>query len=47
MSSAITCVDSLSALLLEQKAAFNAQGAVSAQRRRERIQRVGDMRVAH
>ena len=47
MSSAITCVDSLSALLLEQKAAFNAQGAVSAQQRRERIQRVIDMLVAH
>ena len=47
MSCAISSVDGLSALLLEQKAAFNAQGAVSAPQRRERIQRVIDLLVAH
>ncbi|WP_449432538.1 coniferyl aldehyde dehydrogenase [Pseudomonas putida] len=47
MSCAISSVDGLSALLFEQKAAFNAQGAVSASQRRARIQRVIDMLVAH
>ncbi|MEE1865014.1 aldehyde dehydrogenase family protein [Pseudomonas auratipiscis] len=47
MSCAISSVDDLSALLLEQKAAFNAQGAVPAALRRARIQRVVDMLVAH
>ncbi|WP_136476243.1 coniferyl aldehyde dehydrogenase [Pseudomonas sp. DG56-2] len=47
MSCAISSVDDLSALLLEQKAAFNAQGAVPAALRRARIQRVIDMLVAH
>jgi len=47
MSCAISSVDDLSALLLEQKAAFNAQGAVPAALRRARIQRMIDMLVAH
>ncbi|MBM3111192.1 MAG: coniferyl aldehyde dehydrogenase [Pseudomonas sp.] len=47
MSCAISSVDDLSALLLEQKAAFNAQGAVPAALRRARIQRVIDMLVVH
>ena len=47
MSCAISAVEGLSALLLEQKAAFNAQGAVSASLRRARIQRVIDMLVDH
>ena len=47
MSCAISAVEGLSALLLEQKAAFNAQGAVSASLRRRRIQRVIDMLVDH
>lgn len=47
MSCAISAVEGLSALLFEQKAAFNAQGAVSASLRRARIQRVIDMLVDH
>ncbi|MFJ4396856.1 coniferyl aldehyde dehydrogenase [Pseudomonas sp. NPDC089396] len=47
MSCAVSTVDGLSALLGEQKAAFSAQGAVAAQVRRERIQRVIDLLVAH
>lgn len=47
MSCAISCADGLAALLLEQKAAFNAQGAVSAAQRRARIQRVIDILVDH
>ncbi|MGB8974253.1 MAG: coniferyl aldehyde dehydrogenase [Pseudomonas capeferrum] len=47
MGCAISSVDGLSALLSEQKAAFAAAGAVSAQARRARIQRVIDMLVAH
>lgn len=47
MSCANSSVDTLSALLREQKAAFNAQGAVTAVARRARIQRVIDMLVAH
>lgn len=47
MSCADSPVDALSALLYEQKAAFNAQGAVTAVQRRARIQRVIDLLVAH
>lgn len=47
MSCANSSVDMLSALLREQKAAFSAQGAVTAVARRARIQRVIDMLVAH
>ncbi|MDE1165250.1 MAG: coniferyl aldehyde dehydrogenase [Pseudomonas sp.] len=47
MGCAISSTDELSALLSEQKAAFNAQGAASAPQRRARIQRVIDLLVAH
>ncbi|MFJ4387614.1 coniferyl aldehyde dehydrogenase [Pseudomonas sp. NPDC089408] len=47
MSCAGSSVEGLTALLSEQKKAFNAAGAVSAQVRRARIQRVIDLLVEH
>ncbi|MFK3820297.1 coniferyl aldehyde dehydrogenase [Pseudomonas sp. NPDC089407] len=47
MSCAGSSVEGLTALLSEQKMAFNAAGAVSAQVRRVRIQRVIDLLVKH
>lgn len=46
MSSAISPVEELAALLAEQKSAFVAQGAVDAVERRRRIQQVIDLLVA-
>ena len=47
MSCALSSVEGLSALLQEQKAAFNVQGAVTAGQRRARIQQVIDLLVDH
>ncbi|WP_175650352.1 coniferyl aldehyde dehydrogenase [Pseudomonas sp. Marseille-P9899] len=47
MSSVASSVDTLSGLLARQKSAFNAAGAVDAATRRDRIQRVIDLLVAH
>ncbi|MCC6076516.1 aldehyde dehydrogenase family protein [Pseudomonas sp. GCM10022188] len=46
MSSAITSVEGLAALLAAQKSAFNVEGAVDAAERRRRIQQVIDLLVA-
>ena len=47
MSSAAPSVQTLSGLLARQKSAFNAAGAVDAATRRQRIQKVIDLLVAH